>query len=124
MASGKKPKTPPSRAAAERRIRDYLAGCDEKGRRPTRPGLRAALGVSEAEMEAIEAGRGRWKELREVVGRAMDRIRDELEQGSGNVSLLLLKQPCYGGYTDKPQAQSSGPLRVIFGGEKGGEYGG
>lgn len=122
--TAKKLGTPPTKAAAQRRIRDYLKQCDEKGRRPTRPGLRAALGVSEAEMEAIEAGRGRWRELREIVGGAMDRIRDELEQGQGNVSLLLLKQPCYGGYTDKPENRPAGPVRVIFGGEKGGEYGG
>lgn len=122
--AAKKLGTPPTRTAAQRRIRDYLKQCDEKGRRPTRPGLRAALGVGEAEMEAIEAGRGRWKELREIVGAAMDRIRDELEQGQGNVSLLLLKQPCYGGYTDKPESRPAGPVRVIFGGEKGGEYGG
>ena len=122
MAS-KKLGTPPTKAAAERRIREYMAQCDERGRRPTRPGLRVALGVNEEEMAAIEAGRGNWKELREVVGRAMDQIRDELEQGSGNVSLLLLKQPCYGGYVDKPEPQAAGPLRVIFGGEKGGGYG-
>ena len=79
---------------------------------------------TDAELEAIEAGRGKWKELQEVVGGAMDRIRDELEQGQGNVSLLLLKQPCYGGYTDKPESRPAGPVRVIFGGEKGGEYGG
>ena len=56
MAS-KKLGTPPTKAAAERRIREYMAQCDERGRRPTRPGLRAALGVNEEEMAAIEIGR-------------------------------------------------------------------
>ena len=54
----------------------------------------------------------------------MEWIRDEMEQGKDSVSVFLLKQPCYGGYADKPapEEKGGGGLHVSFGGE-GKEYG-
>ncbi len=117
---GKKRACPLTREEAEERIRGYFGQCGDK-RRPTRPGLRAALGLREEELQACEKGEKGFEELQEPVCLAMDRMRDELEQGSGNVNLFLLKQPCYGGYTDKPAAEDKGgpvEIRVVFGNEK------
>jgi len=111
---------------ARERIEGYFLLCQQEKRRPTRPGLRAALELREEELAACERGDKGFEELRGVVCLAMDRVRDELEQGSGNVNLFLLKQPCYGGYTDKAGGEERGgpvEVKVVFGRGKE-EFGG
>ena len=54
----------------------------------------------------------------------MQRIQDDLEQRTDTMSLFRLKQPCYGGYTDKP-SNDGGQLNVniTFGGGDSGNFG-
>ena len=109
----------PSLAALERRAEGYFAACDEAGRRYTRPGLLVALGITE---EAAQVWLGQHGERAELLRRGLLRVQDDLEQRDDAKSLFLLKQPCYGGYRDKPEEtapKGGGALevRVCFRGE-------
>ena len=109
----------------DERLTEYLDQCREDGRRPTRPGMRLALNMSEDTLSRYEKGEGVYKAYAGPIKKAMDRIRDELEQGRDTMNIFLLKQPCYGGYTDKPGAGGDGQINVniSFGGDGGSKYG-
>ena len=108
----------------DQKLTEYLDKCQDEGRRPTRPGMRLALNMSEDTLSRYEKGEGGYKAFAEPIKKAMDRIRDELEQGRDTMNIFLLKQPCYGGYTDKPSGDS-GTLNVniTFGGGDSGSFG-
>ena len=109
----------------EAKLGEYLDKCREEGKRPTRPGIRLALNISEDTLLRYEGGEGNYGELARPLKRAMDRIQDELEQGKDSMNIFLLKQPCYGGYADKPANDWDRTVNVniSFGGESGGNYG-
>lgn len=102
----------------ERRGCAYFDGCDAAGRRYTRPGLLVALGIDEETAQAWLADRsGKRRGEAEVLRRGLLRVVDDLEQREDAKSLFLLKQPCYGGYRDKPEEGGKGgavDVRVCF----------
>ena len=103
----------------EGRCGEYFARCEEDGRKSTRPGLMLALGLTEERFSAWLCNEeGRYPEESEVLQRAMLRMRDELEQRSDTKSVFLLKQRCYGGYTDRPGEETGREVKiaVTFGG--------
>lgn len=105
----------------------YFEACAMTGRRPSKPGLALALNVSVDTMDrwlkpADSEKADRHKERRAVIKKALARMSDELQQRTDSMALFLLKQPCYGGYTDKPQGDGAGDtlhVKVTFGGRKG-----
>ena len=110
----------------EREIDRYFEGCGQAGARPTRPGLCAALGISTATWDRwLAEGQKRYARGKEnpyapfvwPMQRAMLRIADVLEQRTDTMARFLLRQPCYGGYTEKEEV-GSGELNVnvTFGG--------
>ena len=108
----------------EERCNSYFADCTERDRKPTRPGLCLWLDISEDTFKNYERGEGGYKRLSPPIKKAMQRIQDDLEQRTDTMSLFRLKQPCYGGYTDKP-SNDSGQLNVniTFGGGDAGSFG-
>ena len=110
----------PTVADLEARSQAYFDACDQTGRRYTRPGLLVALGITEATAQAWLGKRGGRAE---VLRRGLLRVMDDLEQRDDAKSLFLLKQPCYGGYRDKPEDTGGGgalEVRVCF---QGADYG-
>ncbi len=57
---------------------------------------------------------------RENFEKAFDHMSDELQQGKDAVSIFLLKQPCYGGYSDRDGGNLPDHIKVTvsFGGDK------
>jgi hypothetical protein len=108
----------------EERCNSYFTDCEERERKPTRPGLILWLDMSDDTLRNYEDGKGGYKGLSEPIKKAMRRIQDDLEQRTDTMSLFRLKQPCYGGYTDKP-SNDSGQLNVniTFGGGEGRNFG-
>ena len=91
----------------------YFDACDAAGRRYTRPGLFVALDLTEETAQAwLEDDSKKYAPLAAELRRGLLRIVDALEQRDDNRSLFLLKQPCYGGYRDKPTEDSSGTMEV------------
>lgn len=88
------------------KIGEYFDRQDERGELYSRLGLCAYLGLSAAEFAELE----RQEDYATDIARAMTRIGAQLEsdrrwQGSNaSKSVFLLKQPFYGGFTDKPRA--------------------
>lgn len=112
-------KGPPSVQALERRAEAYFDACDQAARRYTRPGLLVALGITE---DTARTWLGQHGERADLLRRGLLRVMDDLEQRDDAKSLFLLKQPCYGGYRDKPEenvSKGGGALevRVCFRGE-------
>lgn len=105
----------------------YFEACAMTGRRPSKPGLALALNVSVDTMDrwlkpSDSEKTDKHKERRAVIKKALARMSDELQQRTDSMALFLLKQPCYGGYTDKPANEHSGDqvhIKVTFGGRKG-----
>ena len=108
----------PTAPELEQRSAAYFAACDEAGRRYTRPGLLVALGITEP---VAQRWLGQSGGRADVLRRGLLRVMDDLEQRDDAKSLFLLKQPCYGGYRDKPedapQARPAMDVRVCFQGE-------
>ena len=103
----------------ERQCQLYFSSCEEGGRKCTKPGLILYLNITEGAFNAwLNNERDRYTRLSQVLIKAMLRIRDDLEQRSDSMSLFRLKQPCYGGYADRPAENGGGGISVTvtFGG--------
>lgn len=95
----------------------YFKECEDRGKKPTKPGLCTFLNIStstwdnwmrEGDGKAVkrdlrsgETGEGRFSAYVWPMKRAMQVIADGLEQRTDTMAMFLLKQPCYGGYSDK-----------------------
>lgn len=91
----------------------YFSSCDEEGRKYTRPGLILSLDISEDTFVAwCNNDDNKYTELSGVLKKAMLRMRDDLEQRSDTKSMFLLKQQCYGGYSDRPEDSRDMGIRV------------
>lgn len=100
----------------------YFSSCDEGGRKYTKPGLVLYLGITEETFNCwLDNKDNKYGGVSEVLKRAMLRMRDDLEQRGDTMSLFRLKQPCYGGYADRPSEEVGGGISVSvsFGGEDG-----
>ncbi len=97
----------------------YFAACKGCNVKPTKPGLCTALGISTSTWDnwLREGAKSEGKGYREYVWpmkKAMQIIADALEQRTDTMALFLLKQPCYGGYTDRADGKSGGSLAVTI----------
>ena len=103
------------------RIAGYMDACRESGRMPTDAGLALVLEVPIARLEVLAgyayeftksiATQGIFRENHadeklqyrhlEALQEGLALMRDEIQQHKDTMSLFRLKQPIYGGYTDK-----------------------
>lgn len=91
----------------------YFAACKSCNVKPTKPGLCTALGISTSTWDNwVREGEGKGKEYVWPMKKAMQVIADALEQRTDTMALFLLKQPCYGGYTDRADGRQGGNLSV------------
>ncbi len=100
--------------------KEYFAACDREGKRYTVAGLRMAF----------RADGGKWEELmndpqaRPVLDRALDKIRDSLEQRADQMAVAQLRQPEFGKKRAEKDEGGKVELEVVFGdGGKLEEYG-
>lgn len=91
---------------------DYFADCDTNEIRPTKPGLLLYLGVTEKEWKVWENGEPGYRRHPQICQKALLEIRNRLEQRTDAAAIFLLKQKQYGGYTDRPETEGSGHLKV------------
>ena len=99
---------------------DYFNNCDANDRQPTLPGLLLWLGVTDKEWKVWEAGEPGYMRHPAVCKKALLEMRDRLEQRKDTAAIFLLKQKPYGGYSDRPEPDSAGGIKihVSFGKEK------
>lgn len=90
----------------------YFQACDDDDRRPTLPGLLLFLGVTEKEWKVWEAGEPGYTRHPPITKKALLEIRDRLEQRTDAAAIFLMKQKRYGGYTDRPEAEGGGQIKV------------
>ena len=92
----------------------YFDECDaqEPPKQPTLPGLMLYLGVTAKEWRIWEEGGPGYSKHPPVVEKALLEIRDRLEQRKDAAAIFLLKQKPYGGYSDRPEAESSGGIKI------------
>lgn len=106
----------------------YFQDCAEQGKRPTKPGLILALDISESTFNEWCGANGdklaseEKRRLAAELKKALLRIQDDLEQGKDPMSIFRLKQPCYGGFSDRTDERGGGALtvKVSFGTRTGG----
>lgn len=109
----------------------YFRKCEETGRKPTKPGLCSSLKISTSTWDnwrryAKENGnsglsrvtRDKYSEYAWPMEDALQRMSDELQQRTDSMATFLLRQECYGGYTDRSEGAAGGgnlSLNITFG---------
>ena len=96
---------------------DYFAACDATGEVANLPGLLVFLGVIEDDWTEWMSGGAGYSRHPRVCKKALLEMRNRLEQRKDAAGIFLLKQPIYGGYTDRPAQDKSNvpPVAVFFG---------
>ena len=56
------------------------------------------------------------EDIQILVEKASARIADELQQRKDSMAIFLLKQPVYGGYSDKSESDKEININLSFGG--------
>ena len=105
----------------ERICQEYLAKCKEVGRAPTKPGLALAIGVLPQTLDKWSKQEDpRHRAYMESIQKAYATMSDELQQRKDAMSIFLLKQSFYGGYTDKDTSgmPDNITVNVVFGKDK------
>lgn len=90
------------------KVNEYLQQCDEQGKRATKPGLAVFCGFSVDTYDNwIKNKDGKHSKHASVLKRAEMIMSDRLQQEDKTIALFLLKQPCYGGLTDKQESNDN-----------------
>lgn len=106
----------------ETKCNQYFSQCNDDGKKYTKPGLILYLDVAESTFHLwVSNDKGKYGEASSVLKRAMLRMQDDLEQRNDTMSLFRLKQPCYGGYADRPREESGGEVKILVCFGKSGE---
>ena len=85
------------------KIDEYFEHCAANKKRPNKQGLAGYLGVvSDTLTEWANNPDGKYGELSVAIKKAYDRISDLLQQRTDAMAIISVKQPCYGGFVDKP----------------------
>lgn len=95
-------------------IEQYLDMCEQTGRRATKPGLAVFCGVSIDTYDRWRANKdGKYTKQAAALKRAELVMSDRLQQESNASAIFLLKQMCYGGYSDRGQ-EDNGPGKLTI----------
>ena len=99
---------------------EYFQSCIDKERKPTIEGLALHMDItSETLLIWMNANKEDSKEVynpdvAEVLKKARDYLTDNLQQRSDAMAVFSLKQPRYGGYTDKGQDNAKQDIAISF----------
>lgn len=100
----------------------YFEWCKAAAKEPTKPGLAVYIGISVDTYDRWVANQdGRHAKHAAVLKKAQAVMSDRLQQRKDTMALFLLKQPCYGGYSDAQADKGNQVLhvKVSFGGKSG-----
>ena len=100
----------------------YFEKCEKDGKNPTKPGLAVYLGISVDTYDRWAKNEdSRHGKYAAVLKKAEAMMSDLLQQRKDTMALFLLKQPCYGGYSDTQADKGNQVLhvKVSFGGKSG-----
>jgi len=92
-----------TRAGLETKVNDYFENCLKENRKPNKQGLAVYLNV---ESETIDEWAGRDNKFSPLIRKAYNRMSDMFQQRTDSMAMLSIKQPCYGGFIDKPTASA------------------
>ncbi len=90
----------------------YFEDCDSNDRQPTKPGLLLWLGVTDKEWKEWEEGAPGYTRFPPICQKALLEMRDRLEQRKDTAAIFLLKQKPYGGYSDRPDPNEIGGIKI------------
>lgn len=98
---------------------EYIDLCDEAERRPTWEGFAEFVGVSSKSLlnslnNKDEDGKENESGMSEALQKIQDSIVNRLMQRNDAMATLLIKQPRYGGYNDKPGVAGGEAVKVEF----------
>ena len=101
---GGRPRKYPDVGELYAKIEEYFAYCEANKKHPNKQGLAAYLGVvSDTLTEWANNPDGKYGELSVAIKKAYDRMSDLLQQRTDAMAIISLKQPCYGGFIDRPK---------------------
>lgn len=96
------------------KVQEYLDNCEANQRRATKPGLAVFCGISEDTYERWRANKDtKHSRHAAVIKRAEMIMSDRLQQENTAAAIFLMKQPCYGGLTDK-QESNQGEHKIVI----------
>lgn len=101
-----------------KKINEYFHSCEDACKCPTFPGLANYLDVRTKVLEYWLKGEmgEKGEDIQILVEKASARIADELQQRKDSMAIFLLKQPVYGGYSDKSESDKEININLSFGG--------
>lgn len=102
-------------AELEEKCRAYLSECDSKEpkHKPTWQGFAVYLGVSSDTLTNwMNDKKGCNSDVSHVLKLFADETSDRLQQRTDAMSIFALKQPCYGGFMDRPVDHGDGQINV------------
>ena len=97
-----------TRETLEMKVNDYFEDCLAENRKPNKQGLAVYLGV---ESETLDTWASRDNRFSPAIRKAYNRMSDMFQQRTDSMAMLSIKQPCYGGFTDKP-AVSADKMKI------------
>lgn len=96
---------------------EYTAYCGDSKRRPTWEGFAVKLGISSETLmlwlnAKSEEDKAYNPEMVEQLKKVRDWLTDDLQQRTDSMAVFSLKQPRYGGYTDRQAVENSGVVKL------------
>lgn len=96
---------------------EYTGYCNDNKRRPTWEGFAVRLGISSETLmlwlnAKSEEDKAYNPEMVEQLKKVRDWLTDDLQQRTDSMAVFSLKQPRYGGYTDRQAVENSGVVKL------------
>ncbi|NCB52729.1 MAG: hypothetical protein EOM54_12770 [Clostridia bacterium] len=94
----------------ETKVNAYFASCAEENKKPNKQGLAVYLNVFSETLDDW-AKESAFPGFSPVIKKAFNRMSDLFQQRTDSMAMISVRQPCYGGFVDKP-AVSADSLRI------------
>lgn len=92
----------------EDKIEDYFASCKDLNKKPNKQGLAVFLGVNTDTLNEWSNNKDNiYDGFSVAIKRACDIMSDMLQQRVDPMAMISVKQPCYGGFIDRPVQDNS-----------------
>lgn len=92
----------------EQMVNQYFQECDKKCKRATKQGLAVFCGISVDTYDRWKKAESKKHKRHSAVLKKAELIMsDRLQQESNAAAIFMLKQPCYGGFSDKQESNDN-----------------
>jgi hypothetical protein len=89
------------------KVNGYFEYCKDNNRKANQQGLSVYLDIClDTINEWVRNEDNKYPEFSETIKKAFSRMSDEFQQRTDAMAIISLKQPCYGGFVDRPDTSA------------------